>query len=156
MGLWCYQIIAGDLMTLTVEHGKSAIPPIIYGTAWKEDDTQRLVVDALESGFRGIDTANQRKHYFEQGVGLAVQQFLNTSKITRGDLFLQTKFTSENGQDDRKPYNEFDSLTNQVKQSFASSLTHLQTDYIDSYTSALTFIDPLLLKKADPFNAHTS
>ncbi len=109
------------------------IPPIIYGTAWKEDDTQRFVVDALKIGFRGIDTANQRKHYFEEGVGLAIQQFLKSSQNTRHDLFIQTKFTSANGQDNRKPYDEFDSLTHQVKQSFASSLTHLQTDYIDSY-----------------------
>ncbi len=110
-----------------------SIPPIIYGTAWKENNTQRFVVDALKIGFRGIDTANQRKHYFEEGVGLAIQQFLKSSSKTRADLFLQTKFTSANGQDDQKPYDEFDSLTNQVKQSFASSLTHLQTDYIDSY-----------------------
>lgn len=48
-------------------------------------------------------------------------------------MFIQTKFTSVHGQDHRKPYNEFDSLTSQVKQSFASSLEHLQTDYIDSY-----------------------
>lgn len=115
------------------QQDKSSIPPILYGTAWKYDDTQRFVVDALRSGFRGIDTANQRKHYFEEGVGLAVQQFLMTSQITREDLFFQTKFTPVHGQDDSKPYDEFDSLTNQVKQSFTSSLDHLQTDYIDSY-----------------------
>lgn len=109
------------------------IPPILYGTAWKEENTQRLVTQALTLGFRGIDTANQRKHYFEEAVGLGIQQFLKSSQKTRNDLFLQTKFTSVNGQDHRKPYDEFDSLTNQVKQSFASSLEHLQTDYIDSY-----------------------
>ena len=115
------------------QQNSPSIPPIIYGTAWKEDNTQRFVAEALKAGFRGIDTANQRKHYFEEGVGLAIQQFLKSSQASRSDLFLQTKFTSANGQDDRKPYDEFDSLTNQVKQSFASSLTHLQTDYIDSY-----------------------
>lgn len=109
------------------------IPPILYGTAWKEDDTQRLVAQALTLGFKGIDTANQRRHYYEEGVGLGIQQFLKSSQKTRGDLFIQTKFTSVHGQDHRKPYDEFDSLTNQVKQSFASSLEHLQTDYIDSY-----------------------
>lgn len=110
-----------------------SIPPILYGTAWKEDDTQRLVTQALTLGFQGIDTANQRKHYFEEAVGLGIQQFLKGSQKKRSDLFIQTKFTSVHGQDDRKPYDELDSLTNQVKQSFASSLTHLQTDYIDSY-----------------------
>jgi len=112
---------------------KPIIPPILYGTAWKEDDTQRLVTQALMLGFRGIDTANQRKHYFEEAVGFGIQQFLKSSLKTRDELFLQTKFTSANGQDHRKPYDEFDSLTNQVKQSLASSLNHLQTDYIDSY-----------------------
>ena len=111
----------------------STIPPILYGTAWKEDDTQRLVIQALTLGFQGIDTANQRKHYFEEAVGFGIQQFLKSGLKTRDELFLQTKFTSVHGQDNRKPYDEFDSLTNQVKQSFASSLSHLQTNYIDSY-----------------------
>lgn len=109
------------------------IPPILYGTAWKEAETERLVLEALQLGFRGIDTANQRKHYVEEAVGCAIQRFLKTDQTTRNDLFLQTKFTSINGQDERKPYDELASLTNQVKQSFASSLSHLQTDYIDSY-----------------------
>jgi diketogulonate reductase-like aldo/keto reductase len=39
-------------------------PRFIYGTAWKEDRTESLVRLALENGFRAIDTANQRKHYF--------------------------------------------------------------------------------------------
>ncbi|KTD77166.1 aldo/keto reductase family protein [Legionella waltersii] len=109
------------------------IPPFLYGTAWKEDQTERVVLQALTSGFTGIDTANQRKHYYEEGVGLAIQTFLKTNQISRSDLFLQTKFTSRNGQDNRLPYDEFDTLTNQVKQSFANSLKHLNTDYIDSY-----------------------
>ncbi|STX51041.1 D-xylose reductase III [Legionella busanensis] len=109
------------------------IPPILYGTAWKEEKTKELALQALNLGFTGIDTANQRKHYFEEGVGLAIQEFLLTSQKKRHHLFIQTKFTSANGQDHRKPYNEFDSLAKQVKQSFTSSLNHLQTDYIDAY-----------------------
>ena len=113
--------------------GNILIPPILYGTAWKEEDTQRVVTEALNLGFEGIDTANQRKHYFEEGVGHAIQQCITTGLKKRGDLFLQTKFTSAHGQDHRKPYDEFESLTDQVKHSFVSSLNHLQTDYIDSY-----------------------
>lgn len=45
------------------------IPRFLYGTAWKEDDTERLTLLALRQGFRGIDTANQRKHYHEVAVG---------------------------------------------------------------------------------------
>ena len=47
-------------------------PSFLYGTAWKEAETERLTLLAIEQGFRGIDTANQRKHYFEDGVGTAV------------------------------------------------------------------------------------
>ncbi|ARG96250.1 aldo/keto reductase family protein [Legionella micdadei] len=109
------------------------IPAFLYGTAWKEERTQELTFTALNAGFEGIDTANQRRHYFEEGVGLGIQQFLATSGKTRADLFLQTKFTFASGQDHRKPYDESAPIREQVNQSFASSLKHLHTDYIDSY-----------------------
>ena len=108
-------------------------PTIIYGTAWKEEATAALVTQALKCGFRAIDTANQRKHYFEEGVGLGLENFYKNSSIERKDLFLQTKFTYARGQDHRKPYDERASYTDQVHQSFESSLKHLKTDYIDSY-----------------------
>jgi len=44
-------------------------PTFIYGTAWKEDRTAGLTELAIRAGFRAIDTANQRRHYFEVGVG---------------------------------------------------------------------------------------
>ena len=47
-------------------------PDFLYGTAWKEERTPALVDLALRMGFRGIDTANQRRHYFEAGVGEAL------------------------------------------------------------------------------------
>ncbi|AWN74281.1 aldo/keto reductase [Legionella anisa] len=110
-----------------------SVPPFLYGTAWKKEKTQMLTLQALENGFIGIDTANQLKHYFEEGVGLGIQQFLKNTGKSRSDLFLQTKFTPAHSQDHNKPYDETDSYKNQVRQSFLSSLDHLQTDYIDSY-----------------------
>ena len=108
-------------------------PRFIYGTAWKEELTRELTLKALQHGFTGIDTANQRKHYFEQGVGEALQQHYQESNRTRADLFLQTKFTYQNGQDDRLPYDPSADLTTQVQQSFESSLEHLNTDYLDAF-----------------------
>lgn len=35
------------------------IPSLLYGTAWKKEQTQELVRQALISGFRGVDTAAQ-------------------------------------------------------------------------------------------------
>ena len=44
-------------------------PYLLYGTAWKKENTSFLVSQALHSGFRFIDTACQPKHYDEAGVG---------------------------------------------------------------------------------------
>ena len=48
------------------------VPRFLYGTAWKEDRTRSLTELALRQGFRGIDTANQRRHYHEAAVGRAI------------------------------------------------------------------------------------
>ena len=109
------------------------VPEFLYGTAWKEDRTAALTELALRAGFRGIDTANQRRHYFEAGVGEGLAAAYRTGFVTRGDLFLQTKFTYQRGQDHRLPYDPEASLTVQVAQSLASSLEHLGTDHVDSY-----------------------
>jgi diketogulonate reductase-like aldo/keto reductase len=108
-------------------------PPFLYGTAWKEDRTSALTLMALRAGFRGIDTANQRKHYFEAGVGEALAVAYDAGLVARTDVFLQTKFTYQPGQDHRLPYDPNASLTQQVAQSMDSSLEHLGTDYVDSY-----------------------
>ena len=110
-----------------------SVPPFLYGTAWKEDRTAALTEQALRAGFRGIDTANQRRHYFEGGVGQALAASYRAGVVTRGDLFLQTKFTYRNGQDHRLPYDPAADLSTQVAQSMASSLEHLRTDHVDSY-----------------------
>lgn len=108
------------------------VPTFMYGTAWKKEATARLVQLAVESGFTAIDTANQLIHYQEALVGEALQS-LAAKGVKRGALFLQTKFTSADGQDHRTPYDASADLTTQVKQSFDSSLQHLHTDYLDSY-----------------------
>ena len=110
-----------------------ARPTFMYGTAWKEDRTRDCARHALDAGFRAIDTANQRRHYFEAGVGEAVHQAIDAGQVKREDLFLQTKFTYQRGQDHRLPYDPDAPLTTQVQQSMASSLEHLHTTYVDSY-----------------------
>ncbi len=109
------------------------VPDFIYGTAWKEDRTPYLTELALRAGFRGIDTANQRRHYFEAGVGQGLAAAYGAGVVTRADLFLQTKFTYRGGQDQRLPYDPAASFSVQVAQSLASSLEHLGTDYVDSF-----------------------
>ena len=109
------------------------VPDFLYGTAWKEDRTPSLTELALRTGFRGIDTANQRRHYFEAGVGQGLAAAYRAGVVTRADLFLQTKFTYQDGQDHRLPYDPAADLSTQVAQSMASSLEHLGTDHVDSY-----------------------
>lgn len=110
----------------------SVIPKILYGTAWKEDATEVLVSNAFKIGFRGVDTANQRRHYHEAAVGNAISQALKNG-IKREELFIQTKYTHAHGQDHRIPYDVHAIYKTQVRQSFQSSLDHLQTAYVDSY-----------------------
>jgi diketogulonate reductase-like aldo/keto reductase len=109
------------------------VPRFLYGTAWKEQETGRLTGLALRAGFRGVDTANQRRHYDEAAVGRAVAEAIAGGLVARGDLFLQTKFTFRPGQDHRLPYDPEAPVGAQVEQSFASSLGHLGTDVVDSY-----------------------
>jgi diketogulonate reductase-like aldo/keto reductase len=111
----------------------ASVPDFLYGTAWKEDRTSALTQLALRAGFRGIDTANQRRHYFEAGVGEALAAAYRAGVVTRAELFLQTKFTYRDGQDHRLPYDPAADLPVQVAQSMASSLEHLGTDFVDSY-----------------------
>ena len=118
------------------------VPDFLYGTAWKEEQTQDLTELAIRMGFRAIDTANQRKHYFEAGVGQGLAAAYRTGLVTRNDLFLQTKFTYQDGQDHRLPYDPSAALSVQVAQSVASSLEHLGTDYLDSYLLHGPLSDP--------------
>jgi diketogulonate reductase-like aldo/keto reductase len=116
-----------------MSHTRDSIPNFIYGTAWKEDRTASLTELAIRSGFRAIDTANQRKHYFESAVGQGLAAAYSAGLVTRADLFLQTKFTYQAGQDHRLPYDPAATLSIQVAQSMANSLEHLGTDHVDSY-----------------------
>ncbi|TDL26104.1 Aldo/keto reductase [Rickenella mellea] len=112
-----------------------SLPQILYGTAWKKERTSALVVEAVLQGFRAIDTAGQPKHYNEEFVGAALQILQDQHGIKREDIWLQTKFTSINGQDTTKPlpYDPTQPIPNQVQTSFSDSLKNLRTTYLDSY-----------------------
>jgi len=118
-------------MSLTA-YNHVPLPSLMYGTAWKKEATTQLVQLAVASGFTAIDTANQLIHYQEALVGETLRA-LEKKGIKRDALFLQTKFTSVDGQGGRTPYDASADLATQVRQSFDSSLTHLGTEYIDSY-----------------------
>ncbi len=109
------------------------VPTFIYGTAWKEEHTAELVAQALEAGFRGLDTANQRRHYREAEVGQVLVAQFARGTLSREEVFVQTKFTFTAAQDHRLPYDPAAPVAQQVAQSFESSLSHLGVDWVDSY-----------------------
>ncbi len=108
------------------------MPWILYGTAWKKERTRDLVIQAIQTGFRGLDTACQPKHYNEPQVGEALEHLKGTG-IDRDEIFLQTKFTPLAGQDPQRiPYDQNAPVELQVAQSFEVSQRNLRTKTIDS------------------------
>ncbi|CAK4019841.1 Hypothetical predicted protein [Lecanosticta acicola] len=136
------------------------IPALIYGTAWKKDETRWLVAQALINGFRGVDTAAQPKHYQEHLVGAGIRDALQQQQqqtpnlIKRQDLYIQTKFTSLQGQDPHNlPYNPNASIPDQIHASIASSLENLHHTPNPKEES---YIDCLLLHSPLPTLAQTA
>jgi diketogulonate reductase-like aldo/keto reductase len=114
------------------KHALSPMPGILYGTAWKKERTAHLVTQALQLGFRGIDTACQPKHYDEVAVGMGIAAWLSAG-AQRSELYVQTKFTSLQGQDPaRVPYDPRAPLADQIAQSVHASLRNLQSSYLDA------------------------
>jgi diketogulonate reductase-like aldo/keto reductase len=120
-----------DQITIKTNAGVQ-MPWIVYGTAWKKERTTALVEQAVDSGFRGIDTACQPRHYSEAGAGEALTR-LGEKGVERSSLFLQTKFTPAGGQDPETiPYDPKAPVDEQVAQSVEVSMQNLKTEVIDS------------------------
>ncbi len=77
------------------------------------EECERCVLDALNVGYRSIDTA--QAYYNEEGVGNAIHK----SGISRDELFITTKVWISNGGYEK------------AKASIDESLRKLQSDYVD-------------------------
>ena len=106
--------------------------PLLYGSAWKEDQTATNVVDAVLAGFRGVDTACQPQHYREDLVGEALRTLAAKHGIGREAVWLQTKFTPALHQGADVPYDPAAPLSDQVAQSVQVSLKNLQVTSVDA------------------------
>lgn len=99
--------------TVTLNNGVR-IPRLGFGVFQvPPEDTQRIVEDALEAGYRHIDTAAAYRN--EAGVGAAI----SASGIPRKEIFITTKL--RNGEQ------------NQVLNAFRDSRKALGVDYVDLY-----------------------
>ena len=101
------------MQTIQLSNGVQ-MPILGYGVFLvPPQEAERCVSDALQSGYRLIDTA--QAYYNEEGVGEAIKK----SGIQREDIFLVTKvWVSNNGEE-------------KAAKSIDESLRKLQTDYID-------------------------
>lgn len=104
----------GSMKYKTISNNQ--IPMLGFGT-WKiaDDEAEEAVSNALNAGYRHIDTASIYKN--ELGVGKGIKK----SNIARTDIFLTTKVWLET--------NTYDG----VIQEFEKSCELLGTDYIDLY-----------------------
>lgn len=101
-----------DVPMIKLNNGK-VIPQLGFGTWTLTDKPEQYVREAIEVGFRLIDTAQGYQN--EAGVGKGIKD----SGIARKDIFLTTKIGP-------------DVMRNRtVKQSIDTSLEKLQTDYLD-------------------------
>lgn len=92
------------------------IPVLMYGVYQvTKDECERCVLDALDVGYRGIDTA--QSYFNEEEVGSALKK----SGIPREEIFLTSKVWIEH-----YGYEE-------AKKSVLESLEKLQTDYADLF-----------------------
>ena len=90
------------------------MPVLGYGTFMiSNEETERCVLDAIDVGYRSIDTA--QAYYNEEGVGNAIVK----CGVPREELFLTTKVWIANAGYEK------------AKASIDESLKKLQTDYID-------------------------
>lgn len=118
---------------------------LVYGTAWKGDQTADLVYLALKAGFRAIATAAQPKHYREELVGEGIRRALSEGLVTREDIFVQTTFTPYPSQDPANlPYDPSAPLEGQVETSLANSLATLAATAAPSASASASASAPYL------------
>ena len=105
---------------LVLSNDSGAIPALGFGTLIPDPiATKNATKAALETGFRGLDTAE--RYRTEKEVGEAMKEVFKAGKIKREDVFIATKLGNTNHRPER------------VKPAFEASLKKLQLDYLDLY-----------------------
>ncbi|ERT00034.1 aldo-keto reductase (AKR) [Sporothrix schenckii 1099-18] len=132
---------------VTTRGGRTRIPRLVYGTAWKRERTADLVFQAIQTGFRAIDTAAQPRHYREDLVAEGVRRALASGVVaSRSDLYIQTKFTAPGGQDlagpNAPPYDPAAPIADQVRASVESSLRNFTFPLPDPQLAASGSTNP--------------
>lgn len=104
-----------------------AIPYLGFGTYLIPDhDAAAIVREAIEVGYRHIDTAEYYQN--EVGVGLGLRQALASTGLSRGDVFITTKLAPGNAAWGQTP-----KTTETTISSLNESLDKLKLEYVDLY-----------------------
>lgn len=105
-----------------------AVPHVIFGTWQTGDKTQELVVSAIKTGIRHIDTAQSYGN--EHMVGAAIRQCIQEGIIRREDIQVTTKIMPE---EVMKRYSSPAKYTyDAISELINESLTRLGLEYIDT------------------------
>ncbi len=104
-----------NLNTTITLNNNIQLPIIALGVWQSHDDTKQAVIEAINAGYRHIDTASVYKN--EEDVGAAIKE----SGINREDLFITTKLWND------------DIRSGHVREALEDSLKKLGTDYVDLY-----------------------
>lgn len=75
-------------MSSGADNRLTGAPDILYGTAFKFEESQRLVEAAIEAGFRGLDTAGSAVAYREKLVGQGVKAMFSKGVVTRKEFWV--------------------------------------------------------------------
>lgn len=110
--------------TITMNNGIK-IPRLGFGVyrAAQGDETKNAVLNALEVGYRHIDTASAYGN--EESVGEAIKE----SGLKREEIFLTTKLFNS----DMRAHRQMDA--------FKESLDRLKVDYVDLYLIHWRFLE---------------
>jgi len=94
------------------------IPAIALGTLYATtDEATDIVVNAIDTGYKAIDTASGYGN--EEGIGKGLKSCFDSGKIKREDIFITTKVWNDaHGKED-------------LRKSCLASLEKLQLDYLD-------------------------
>ncbi len=98
---------------------KRMLPMLGFGTADLDGDIKKIVLKAIQSGYRLIDTA--AVYGSEEGIGQAIREATSSGLIRREDLIIQTKLAPDN-------HGYYKTL-----KGLEESLNRLCLDYIDVY-----------------------
>jgi len=125
----------------TIKLTTSNMPLVGFGTYLiKNEDVESIVQEAFKTGYRHIDTA--QAYLNEEGIGNAVEKFIDGGVLSREDIFITTKLFPGNEQ-----WGEAIKNFEMTLKACEESLLKLKIKYIDLYLIHAPFAKELRLEQ---------